>query len=230
MDSFSPSRSCGTTTLALTLLLTAALTGGYLLVATPAHAACGALTNCGGDPTLTSALDVQHEYDDGTTIWPVEPDDSDVWDITPTWSSAFGGLWCVCDDWTASATATVTWTGSSWSASCTGCDAVNGPIYGVSVCTFLDNPCTYKSWHYRLLVNLEGTRTRQCTVGTDYFLNDVLYELASADDGDYLDNCIESGVVVPITPASVSVHDTGAFECAFTCAATGSLVTIRYAP
>lgn len=88
-----------------------------------AHAACGvALAPCSLQADWhTSGLIVYHYDVDGINLIPVEPDDSDTWDITAVHSTRFiFADQCSCRDYTTTVSAVVQWTGSAWSVSCTG--------------------------------------------------------------------------------------------------------------
>jgi hypothetical protein len=245
--------------------LTVVLLGGMALgmhTSTPAAAShCGtALAGCGGgDTTRTSALVVVHKEDDDSQVLPVQPDTGETIGIEVVWSTV-AGINCGCADSTASATAHVDWNSASnsWVATCTsGCDATNGPIYGVSVCD--TGSCqrggTTRAYAYKLLVDLADNLAFNCPLGgaPPKWLTRVDYTTTAVDNGNKLDlstctlgaavsgldSCIASsyspdlstctlGAAVSPTSQTWSATDTGPFECAFNCQASGPQIDIRY--
>lgn len=215
--------------LALAGVLTVALCLGFL-ISLPAstvpvvHAACGIFPGwCPfNDMTRTSSLSVSHAYDAGEyDVW-VEPDDTDSWTITGTWSTPFSTLYpdCSCVDMTSSVTADVTWSDAtnSWSVSCTGCNAVNGPIYAVGVCidgascgsgAVVDNTAGYK-----LYVDVAQQPNYPCVVSPPQpaYIYSVEYTTTSVDDGNLLNMvaCTEGSSVTP-TSQTWSQTDYGTF-------------------
>lgn len=191
-----------------------------------AYAVCGTFIGCGGgDGTVTSALDVRHV--EGPTINgdPVEPDDGESWEIEAVWAG-LSGTSCACTETSASVSADVTWTGSAWTVSCTGCNPSTGPIRSISICHI--DGCTNMdthSWEYRLIVDVDSTVGALC----GRYLNRVIYTTTSIDDGDVIDtnDCTEASSVSPATQ-TVSATDYGAFECAFNCSGTAATATIAY--
>ena len=118
--------------LSFVLLVAAA---AAFLPATPAHAACGTapMGNCLTENSTMAGVVVEHQT---TGAAPVRPNDTDSWNITATHSTEDLILpeSCECQDYTTQVSATVTWTGSAWSASCTGCAWPRGPILSVTAC------------------------------------------------------------------------------------------------
>jgi hypothetical protein len=202
----------------------------------PVYAACGAAYNCTLDNTATSSLTVNHTMTNGAGGAPVEPDDGETWTVVATWSSDTGmPLGCSCIDLgSATATVDVQWSEStdSWSATCTaGCSATMGPIRGVSICDGSECGGGDNGWSYELIVDIDHSLYLNCPVsGSKWgYLSKVAYTTTAVDDGNEIDisDCSEGAVVSPGgTPYSAT--DTGAFECAFTCAASGPTVTINY--
>lgn len=197
-------------------------------------AACGVAVNCGTDATVTSALQVTHTTNDASPI-PVEPDDSETWDIKAVWAVPFGGgFQCPCTEINATVSATVNWTGSSWSVSCTGCNNTTGPIRSVSVCAVdgCTSGFTSHGWAYKLIVDVDDANVRFCTLllgNEPAFLDRVEYTTTSVDDGDKINTgtCAENGAVSP-TSQTWTATDTGSFECAFNCNATPVYTGISY--
>lgn len=212
---------------------------GIALPLAPGRAAaqgCGAGDCLGPGQTTTASVTVQHyEQVDPTTVREVEPDSGETIEVTAYWDvDALVPGFCDCYR-TASATVDVDvdWneTTDSWDATCTGCDATNGPIYSVTVChsdgcgsgVNIDN-----AWEYELIVNMVPTNgTCQGNAGE---VSGVLFETTSVDDGDAIrtSTCSEWYSVSP-TSQTFSVSDLGPFECTYTCAAaSGPTLMIEY--
>lgn len=199
---------------------------------------CGSPGPCAPDPTDTSSLLVSHVKVVGMNLVPVEPDDTDTWEITATWQGlhSTGNPACSCTRISASVTADVTWTGSAWSVSCTGCSAGSGPIRAVSVCP--GDSCTSQSgthsWQYELIVDIDDRKLVCIGNPLNGYLEKVEYKAIAADDGHTIDssNCTEIASVSPLSTAPgvfASATDEGPFECPFTCqAANGPSTTIFY--
>lgn len=196
------------------------------------HAACGTATTYGSDATVTSALQVAHLVLEPSIV-PVEPDDSETWDIKAVWATQFAAA-CNCQEIDSTVSTTVTWTGSTWSASCTGCDATNGPIRSVSVCpvdSCTIGPATH-GWSYKLIVDVELQAERYCVLNNTNeatYLVRVEYTTTEVDPGDIIDTveCDEVGAVSP-TSQVWTATDYGSFECAFNCDSTGASTAIFY--
>jgi hypothetical protein len=194
-----------------------------------AHALCSG----GADPTRTSVLTVKHCVDagGGSCGDPVEPNDTDSWNVTATWSTPFTGVpGCSCVDTAAQVAVDVQWTGTAWQATCTGCN-VAGPIRGVVVCDVVS--CTGGDGphgaEYRLQVDIDSTNgTAQCGAGV-YNLRQVVYAATNIDDGVSWDPDTCDAIQAE-TPSSQtwSATDTGTFECALSCDNLGATITIRY--
>ena len=203
--------------------------------------------NCGRNDCAiynhqVSAIEVIH-YDqiDDDEVVAVEPDTGETWSITAYWDSLLANpLACQCHQTnTASVSVDVDWSAStdSWSASCTGCNPTNGPIYGVTVCATYgcgSGMSIYNSWGYELVVDVvkvNGTfGSISCSVPVNGFLSRVVYATTSVDDGNQINGllCSESTAVSPISQ-SFGVTDNGAFECTYSCAgASGPQVDIIY--
>lgn len=205
-----------------------------LLLPPTASASCGR-NDCAGTHTI-SAVTVQHVDQDGeTTLIPVEPDTGETIEVTAYWDVLDEVFPSVCDcrqTATASVTVDVDWSDAtdSWSASCTGCNASSGPIYGVTVCHVDGCGTIENAWSYELIVDL-ATNNGQCDEGAPLgFLSRVEYETTSIDDGDAIreGNCTEWYSVSP-TSQTFSVTDSGAFECTYTCAAAnGPTLTLIF--
>jgi hypothetical protein len=187
---------CGALLLVVATVLTAA--AGYRSVqpryVPPVYAACGASFNCINDPTATSVLDVDHTYQAWTQ--PVEPNTGETWSITAYWytdSTPPGLCQCALGN-QANVNATVTWVDETgWSVSCTGCNAVYGPISGVSICN--TGSCggyddVEHGYAYRLLVDIDHTQNWLCPLNMlNYYtyLTSVYYETTSVDSGHLVD-------------------------------------------
>lgn len=228
------------------IVAVAALVSGFLAGvpdAVPiAFAACGSgfSQTCYVDATLTSALDVLHTYPDGGVDIPVQPDTGETWTVTAYWKTLESlGIpaACRCNSASAAVTVDVDWTGSAWSASCTGCNALAGPIFGVSVCSQGERNCSVgedtHSFGYRLIVDVARASTAYACPPSGPFaryLDNVTYEATGIDDGDILDmtRCAIGADVSPDPDGTFADTDAGEFECAFDCTATGASVAIEY--
>lgn len=89
----------------------------------------GGVGNCLLEQSTMAGVVVDHFSSVDSNIVPVEPDNVDSWVITATHSTVTGagGGTCSCKDYISSVSATVSWTGSSWSVSCTGCNYPSAP-------------------------------------------------------------------------------------------------------
>jgi hypothetical protein len=223
---------------AAALMAAFAAAAGYLTGAVqpvpPAYAACGAAFNCTNDPTVTAVLDVVHAVQvDEDELLAVEPDDGEVFQITPTWQTTqFVSSPCTCNSSVGSAvTATVTWSDSTgWAVSCSGCNAVSGPVYSLSICGLYgcgSGPSITNSWGYRLIANVAAVGPF-CNLNPRY-LTAVNFTTTEVDDGNVIDefHCEEQEAVSP-TSQTWSVTDTGPFECAFNCDQSGAELLILY--
>lgn len=196
------------------------------------NAACGF-----GDNTRTSALTVSHNELDATPGGgaPVEPNTGETWEVVATYQKeSISGTACNCVSVTDTAYVDVSWNGSSWSATCTaGCDAVNGPIFGVDVCASAS--CGSHSWAYELIVDLANNiGPLPCGAQSNFAaLKQVDYTTTSVDGGTTISNpgspgCSLNTSVSPVSQTWTQT-DTGAFECPFTCAgAGGPIIYIEY--
>lgn len=230
----SPHRQNHTAKLAATVVLALVLAGGAFVGApTPVAAQCAPTQQCPSTGVSHSTLEVDHVFTSGGIDYPVEPDDSDVWDIDASWLGQYVPLnpTCSCLRDYASAAATVTWNGSGWSASCFGCDAVNGPIYSVTVCDVESCDSLTHGWSYRLIVAIDDA-ILVCggTLSNFGFLDRVTYTAVSADDGHVIDDdeCEEGASVTWVSPVAVTGTDFGAFECAQSCNSVGINLTLHY--
>jgi hypothetical protein len=201
-----------------------------------ASAACSqAIGYCGLDATVTSALSVYHAKSEGQNVREVEPNTTDTWDIDATWSTVATDPNCPCTDLAAyGVAATVTWTdGVGWSVSCTGCNAVTGPIYRISVCNVGSCGATPDNgWAYKLIVDTKHTLPGQtCPGGSSAiaYLSSVDYTTTAVSDGNlvYTATCTEGAAVSP-TSQTWSQTDYLPFDCSFDCSAGGPSVVIYY--
>ena len=200
-------------------------------------AATGIVISCGGDNTVTSALTVYHAKSEGENVREVEPNATDTWAIGATWSATDADSNCPCADLkTASVAATVTWTdGTGWSVSCTGCNALAGPIYGVSVCSVGACGATpTNGWAYKFIVDITSSPPGQTCPGMPStpaaaYLSSVGYTTTAVSNGNlvYTDTCTEGTAVSP-TSQTWSQTDPLGFSCSFDCNASGPSVTIMY--
>ena len=234
-----PPRPDRSSRLRLTLLASLAIAGA-LLFALPdaAQAWCGT-NDCTLSANEISAITVMHADPGGASDTPVEPDTGETISVTAYWDTQVtDNSPCVCAQ-TASANVTVDvdWSDTTgWTATCTGCSPVFGPIYRVSVCgvgecgtgTSIDN-----GWSYELIVDIaknNGTCTQTVGGVALGWLSHVDYATTSVDDGNLIDatTCTE-GLSVSPTSQVFTVTDSGGFDCNFTCAAAaGPTMTITY--
>jgi hypothetical protein len=227
-------------------VLVAGILAGFLAV-TPygariAMAACGSgfYQICYFDNTLTSVLDVSHGSPSDVDTDPVEPDTGETWRITAYWKTTDNlaiPAACRCNSSSAYVDVDVDWSGSSWSASCTGCNALAGPIFDVDVCADDNKNCSSgeddHSYGYRMIADIARANTQYyCVVDETYYtryLDSVTYTTTAVDDGYVLDTeeCDLGSSVSPKSQTN-SATDSGGFECAYNCTITGASVSIEY--
>jgi hypothetical protein len=191
-----------------------------------------------GDDTLTSALTVGH-YDETYTT-PVEPDTGETWEIKSVYATYSGVLppVCACQEVDATVSVDVDWDGTSWSATCTGCNPIAGPIFAVDVCVDDDTDvCSdgevNHSSKYKLVADVADTHLYYCLQNLFIAnLDRVEYRPTSIDDGNVIDaeTCAEGYAVTPVGSSYTSVIDYGGWECEFDCDATGASTSLFYEP
>jgi len=225
--------------------------GGTEVAPVAATAGCGVAWNvdCGLDYTVTSALDVSHVVDEGGYLTPVEPGSTETLTVTAYYQTPDDPDFppgpppppgipavCRCNQLSTTVTAQLTWTGSQWTVSCTGCNSVSGPIYQLSICGDDDQTCTAgetgHSSGYRLLVDAARQWSRYtCPAnGNPYdYLDRVTYSTSSIPNGSEIDmdNCTLGSSVI-WTGSEDGATDYGSFECSFDCTATGASLTLLY--
>ncbi len=204
------------------------------MVADVAHGYCG-LDNCPLVADEVSSLTVVHARVGGSSPIPVEPDSGETIEVTAYWDAleiARGGCTCV-QTATASVVVDVDWDDSTgWTAICTGCDLINGPIHRVAVCSLghcASGHTIENGWSYELIVDIDKTKGT-CGGVHDGYLSHVEYETTAVDDGNLINTagCTE-GVSVSPTSQTFVATDSSPFECNFTCAAaSGPTMTITY--
>jgi hypothetical protein len=221
----------------LVLLASIVIVAGLFAAHTSeAEAWCGT-NDCTAYNKAVSAVTVVHEDPGVTSNTPVEPDTGETIEVTAYWDAKVtADQGCSCAQ-TATATVDVdvTWSDTTgWSAVCTGCDSVAGPIYRVSVCPVgqcgsgatIDN-----GWSYELIVDAALTN-QTCGVNNwPGFLSHVDYETTSVDDGNLvtLSTCTEGAAVSPDSQTFTATDST--FDCVYSCAAaSGPTMTITYSP
>ena len=224
------------TSSALVIVLAGYLSG-VLTPVSPASAACGiAFSNCGADTTVTAAVLVTHGVlldEDPPTLDPVEPNTSDTWQITPTWSTSQFEAGCACVNITpVTVQGVVSWSESTaWSVACTGCAA--GGVVSLSICTPYgcgSAGSMTNSYGYKLIADVAHTRAAtSCSMSRNHHLTNVNFTTSAVNNGNVIDliNCTEGAAVSP-TSQVWSVDDTGTFECSFDCSQSGVLITILY--
>jgi len=189
---------------------------------------CGQNPACGADLTVTSALDVHHRVSPGgISDDPVQLNDDELVTITVYWSLLNMGGQCACtNEISQSVTIQPTLSGSTWSGTCTGCNA-GGPIYDVVICDINADNCQSLDNDYRLNVDIDeinGVIAAGLCIGNPRHINRVVYTITNISNGDDYDaaHCVVGSAVSPTT-SSFSATDFGAFECAFNCEAGPSL-------
>jgi len=188
---------------------------------------CGQNPACGGDLTVTSALDVHHRvHPGGLSDDPVQLDDDELVTITVYWSTLSAGQCSCTGEISDSVTIQPTLSGSSWSGTCSGCDAMNGPIYDVVICDINADDCLSLDNDYRLNVDIDeinGAASTPCGL-LNRHINRVVYTITNISNGDDYEgtHCVVGSAVSP-TASSFSATDFGTFECAFNCEAGPSL-------
>jgi hypothetical protein len=191
------------------------------------------------DNSLTSALAVGH-YDETYTS-PVEPDSGETWQVKAVYATSQYAqpAPCACQEANATVSVDVDWDGTSWSATCTGCNPIAGPIYAVDVCVDDDaDVCSdgeeNHSWGYKLVADVARTNLYNCIPigGIIANLDRIEYRPTSIDDGNVIDaeTCAEGYAVAPVGSSYTSVIDYGAWECEFDCDATGASTSLLYEP
>jgi hypothetical protein len=219
----------------VTLFASAVIVGGlFAALPTVAQAWCGT-NDCTAYDNAVSAVTVVHLDPGVTTDTPVEPDTGETIEVTAYWDAkvtAGGGCSCV-QTATATVDVDVSWSDTTgWSAVCTGCDSVAGPIYRVSVCSV--GACgpgatIVNGWSYELIVDVALTNDN-CLTNLG-FLSHVDYETTSVDDGNLvnLSTCTEGSAVSPDSQTFTTTDST--FDCVYSCAAaSGPTMTITYSP
>jgi hypothetical protein len=216
------------------------LLGGVLLIAFPnvAQGYCGT-NNCTEYNRMVSAVTVVHSdpaVPPSTVNTPVEPDSGETIEITAYWDAQeTAGMGCTCQQTaTASVDVDVTWSDTTgWSAVCTGCNSVGGPIYRVSVCSVGDcgsGITIDNGWSYELIVDLDK-KNGACGGINDGYLSHVEYETTSVDDGNLLNTtlCTEGSSMSPDSQTFTAMDST--FDCVFSCAsASGPTMDFTYSP
>jgi hypothetical protein len=213
--------------------------------------ACGVIVVCSNDPTVTSALEVDHLVSGSSTQ--VEPQSAEVWSITARYNTDAAGYAndngrCDCTHipvLDSSVVATVTWGAGGWSVSCPACGSATSAINAVSVCPIggCNAGATEHAYKYKLIADVKdafvlpdppvdlGT-VEDCTRGNFSailaLLTTVDYALTSSGQGKTVNtgNCTLGSTVTQTTGPSSS--DTGTFECSFSCTATGPSVAVTY--
>jgi len=193
---------------------------------------CGVNPACGVDVTVTSALDVHHRVHPGAiTDDPVQLNDDELVTITVYWLTPAAIGQCSCSQQVSqSVTIQPTLSGSTWSGTCTGCNA-GGPIRDVVICDINSDNCQSLDNDYRLNVDIDtffGLVPSGPCSGNALFINRVEYTITNVSNGDDYDgtNCVVGSAVSPTTN-SYSATDFGAFECAFDCE-TGPSLTVTF--
>lgn len=192
---------------------------------------CGVAFMPGGclsqDSTMAGVVVNHVDVDDlaPPAVTYVEPDNTDSWQITALYSTEPTGDSCACEDYDSSVTADVTWTGTNWSVTCSGCSFPSGPILSVDVCSVAGCatgglPNVQHGWSYRLVARVKEQRVNQCGL-EDAFIRGVTFTTTAVDDGDKINagNCTETSAASP-TSQTWSATDF-ALSCNSNCSSVG---------
>jgi hypothetical protein len=168
----------------------------------------------------TAAVDVRHGVEGGASITPVEPDDGETWSITAFWNTAPP---LPCFENQEAASATVSWTGSTWQLSNV---TLTANITDIDVCDF--QTCDAVDVHshgYRLVAKVVDPHLP----GGIHNLRQVVFATTSVDDGYELDtSTCTLGTSVSPTSQTFSATDSGGFECGYSCDNSGTNLLITY--
>lgn len=181
------------------------------------------------DGSSMAGVLVYHSTSNDPEVQPdVEPNTTDSWQITAQHSTPNVPGSCNCQQYYSNITADVTWTGSGWNVTCSGCNSVNGPIMSVAVCSEVacQDGMTLHGTGYRLVARVAQTRPQICGVNAAH-LTAVTFQTTSVDNGRDLNDCVDSGAV---TPDSQSWQATDyAFSCNLSCSTVvGPTIRITY--
>ena len=192
---------------------------------------CGQNPGCGG--VATSAIDVDHRvYPGGLTDDPEQLNNSEQWTITAYWDTLATAPGCACGyENNSYVTVAMSHSGTSWTATCTGCDATNGPIYSVTACDINADDCSSYDGDYRLIVRVKevnGLAAAPCN-GNYRYINRVAYSVTAIDDGNSFEttHCTLGGSVSP-TQITFAATDNGAFACANNCSQVGTNLVVTF--
>ncbi len=176
---------------------------------------------CLYDVTKTSTLTVSHVYDPESTNTAVEPDTGESWRITAYWNTPPP---IPCFQATETATVDVDWNGSAWVLSN---KSLTTNIVDIQLCStdmYCTTPTEDHAYGYTVIVDINDP----IQFGTHH-LRQVVYTTSAVDDGHLLNlgTCSLGNSVSPTTQ-SFSQTDSGAFECAFDCDASGPSIILEY--
>jgi hypothetical protein len=175
-----------------------------------------------GDDTKTAVVNVIHYDVSGIGPVPVEPDAATSWTITAYWNTEF----TTCAEISQQATVDVTWQtiAAAWALTNT---VTTANIQSLSVCSTGDCTAggTAHGWAYKLLGDIDD----HVTIGLNtYNLRQVVFSTTSISNGHVL-NLPACTLGSSVTPNSQTYSATdSAWDCNFTCAATGPSLTIQY--
>lgn len=208
---------------ALSVLFLAATVVGaavtHRVVAPPlVYAACqSANQSCGlGDSDKTAVVDAAYFIPGGSSVTPVEPGSATTWSITAYWGEAPGGN---CTDVTETATVDVSWNGSSWSTA-----NFSGTTHITAAAACALSTCGSHSSSYRLYVDVTDAWSLPAKN-----IRQVVFAATSVPNGTDFDSstCVSGSSRTP-TASSFTGTDSGSFECAYNCNATGATVNLTY--
>jgi len=205
------------------LIAFAALLAGFLTstpqVAEVAHAAACKASNGICIYNRTAAVDVDHVAWDGEAYAiPVEAEDGESWTITAYWNTNA----LPCQEYTESATADVSWSGSGWILSNI---STTSNIVDIDICD--EQTCgsaiDAHGYGYRLTAEVDDP------LPGAYNLRQVVFTASSVDDGSELNlgTCTLGNSVSP-TAETFAATDSGLFECGYSCSNSGTSLAITY--
>ncbi|MFN8575115.1 MAG: hypothetical protein U0132_23885 [Gemmatimonadaceae bacterium] len=204
------------------LFFAATVAGGtavrWMTPPAPVYAACHAANGtCTGDPTKTAVVDAAYFIPGGGSVTPVEPGAATAWTIDAYWGPATGGL--NCNDEIHQATVNVVWNGTNWT---TNSFAGTADFIGIGVCNLVS--CGSHASAYRLYVDINDP-----SAGFGNNLRQVVFTAVTVPNGTDFDGstCALGSSRTP-TASTFNGTDSGSFECAFNCSATGATVNLTY--
>jgi len=188
----------------------------------PARTPSGDVAAIRGSRDPAAVVEVTHrEWNGDAYVIPVEPVTGESWDVAATWSR-YG-----YPDHVEYGSVDVDWNGASW---VTSNENTTTNILDYLACTVATCGSMYNthSYTYKLVADLADPVQ---VGGLNYYLTTVDFSGSSFDDGDELvglPSCYHGATVSVPSPYTFGTTDTGPFDPAFNCNATGPSLTIPY--